>query len=78
MVERTRAHALVSGTVRGVYFRATTRDTAHEHGVDGWVRTLGDGRVETVFGGQSEAVKRLVALRREASPDTPRARRAVR
>jgi hypothetical protein len=31
---RTRAHVFVSGTVQGVYFRATAREAAREHGVD--------------------------------------------
>lgn len=60
MAERTRARVLVSGTVQGVYFRATTRETAREHGVDGWVRNLEDGRVEAVFEGPEEAVEALV------------------
>lgn len=51
MTERARAHVFVSGTVQGVASRATTRDTAREHGVDGWVRNLDDGRVEAVFEG---------------------------
>jgi acylphosphatase len=48
MGDRTRAHVFVSGTVLGVYYRATTRDTARNRGVDGWVRNLDDGRVEDV------------------------------
>jgi len=57
---RTRAHVYVSGTVQGVYFRATTRDEARERDVDGWVRNLDDGRVEAVFEGPAEAVEDLV------------------
>ena len=68
MAERTRAHVLVSGTVQGVYFRATTRETAREHGVDGWVRNLEDGRVEAVFEGPEEAVEALVEFCHEGSP----------
>jgi acylphosphatase len=60
MSDRTRAHVFVSGTVQGVYFRATTRDTAREHDVDGWVRNLDDGRVEAVFEGPEDAVEALV------------------
>jgi acylphosphatase len=68
MSERTRAHVYVSGKVQGVYFRATTRDTAREHGVDGWVRNLDDGRVEAVFEGSEEDVERLVEFCHEGSP----------
>ena len=67
MTERTRAHVYVSGRVQGVYFRATTRDTAREHGVDGWVRNLDDGRVEAVFEGPEDAVEAMVAFCHEGS-----------
>ena len=67
-MNRTRAHVHVSGRVQGVYFRATTRDEAHEAGVDGWVRNLPDGRVEAVFEGPEDAVESMVAFCREGSP----------
>lgn len=68
MSERTRAHVYVSGRVQGVYFRATTRDRAQEVGVDGWVRNLGDGRVEAVFEGSKEAIDEMVSFCHEGSP----------
>lgn len=55
-----RAHVYVSGKVQGVYFRATTRDTAQEHGVNGWVQNLDDGRVEAVFEGNEDAVDAMI------------------
>lgn len=67
MSDRTRAHIFVSGTVQGVYFRATTRDRAREEGVDGWVRNLDDGRVEAVFEGSESAVDGLVEFCHEGS-----------
>lgn len=66
--ERTRAHVFVSGRVQGVFFRATTRETATEHGVDGWVRNLEDGRVEAVFEGPQSAVEAMVDFCHEGSP----------
>ncbi|WP_049983083.1 acylphosphatase [Halorubrum sp. BV1] len=60
MTDRTRAHVYVSGRVQGVYYRATTRDTAREAGVDGWVRNREDGRVEAVFEGEEAAVREMV------------------
>jgi acylphosphatase len=51
-----------------VYFRATTRETARETGVDGWVRNRPDGRVEAVFEGATEAVESMVGFCREGSP----------
>ncbi len=67
MGRRTRAHVYVSGTVQGVYFRATTRDEARDRDVDGWVRNLDDGRVEAVFEGPAGAVEELVEFCHEGS-----------
>jgi len=58
----------VSGTVQGVYYRATTRDEARGRGVDGWVRNLPDGRVEAVFEGPRSAVEAMVDWCHEGSP----------
>jgi acylphosphatase len=65
---RTRAHVFVSGRVQGVYYRANTRDTAAELGVDGWVRNLPDGRVEAVFEGPEDAVEEMVEWCHTGSP----------
>lgn len=66
--DRIRAHVFVTGKVQGVYYRATTRDTAREHDVDGWVKNLDDGRVEAVFEGPEERVKSIVEWCHEGSP----------
>ena len=58
--DRTRAHVFVSGTVQGVYYRASTRDAARDRGVDGWVKNRDDGRVEAVFEGEESAVEAMV------------------
>ncbi|MFB6084714.1 MAG: acylphosphatase [Halorientalis sp.] len=68
MSERVRAHVHVSGKVQGVYYRANTRDTARERGVDGWVRNLDDGRVEAVFEGPEDAVEGMVEWCHDGSP----------
>ncbi|WP_232685770.1 acylphosphatase [Halobacterium zhouii] len=60
MADRTRAHVFVTGTVQGVYYRASTRDAARDRDVDGWVRNLDDGRVEAVFEGPQDAVEAMV------------------
>ena len=67
MTDRTRAHVYVSGKVQGVYFRATTRNTARKHGVDGWVRNLADGRVEAAFEGPEDDVESLIEFCHEGS-----------
>ena len=48
------------GRVQGVFFRETTRRTAEQHGVAGWVKNNADGTVEAVFEGDDDAVERLV------------------
>ncbi|MFB6094258.1 MAG: acylphosphatase [Halanaeroarchaeum sp.] len=68
MSERTRAHVFVSGTVQGVYYRASTRDAARDRDVDGWVRNLDDGRVEAVFEGQRPDVEAMVEWCHDGSP----------
>ncbi|WP_330631948.1 acylphosphatase [Halocatena halophila] len=68
MSSKARAHVFVSGTVQGVYFRATTRERANEHGVDGWVRNLDDGRVEAIFEGQKAAVEEMIEWCHTGSP----------
>ena len=67
MPERTRAHVYVSGRVQGVYFRASTHETAVNAGVEGWVRNLDDGRVEAVLEGPEPAVESVVEFCREGS-----------
>jgi len=51
-------HAVVSGRVQGVGYRATTFDEARRLGLSGWVRNRYDGTVEVLAEG-SEAKLRL-------------------
>jgi acylphosphatase len=55
-----RYRVLISGQVQGVNFRAACQRMAWQHGVAGWVRNLGDGRVEAVFEGAAEDVGHLL------------------
>ena len=63
-----RAHVIISGMVQGVFFRSETRDEAKKLGVKGWVRNLSDGRVEAVFEGEEENVKKLIEFCRRGPP----------
>lgn len=63
-----RAHVWVAGRVQGVWFRQSCADEARAAGVTGWVRNLGDGRVEAVFEGPDAAVDRLVSWCRTGPP----------
>jgi acylphosphatase len=56
----SRAHVYISGRVQGVNFRWYTQRKAQELGLTGWVRNLWDGRVEAVFEGEENAVRRAV------------------
>jgi acylphosphatase len=56
---RVAKRLVISGHVQGVGFRWFTRDTAVREGVTGWVRNLGDGRVEAVVEGEAASVDRV-------------------
>ena len=54
------AHLFIDGRVQGVFYRAFTRELAHDLGLTGWVRNLGDGRVEAVFQGENTAIEQAI------------------
>ena len=62
------ARVLVSGYVQGVGYRYSTYHAARREGVTGWVRNLGDGRVEALFEGDPDAVSRMVEWCRRGPP----------
>ena len=57
---KVRAHAVFEGRVQGVFFRASTKECADSLGLTGWVRNLPDGRVEAVFEGEEDEVRRAL------------------
>jgi acylphosphatase len=65
---QTRAHVVVDGDVRGVFFRQKTKRQAEAHGVNGWVRNRGDGKVEAVFEGEEQDVKALIEFCKHGPP----------
>lgn len=54
-----RAHVYISGSVQGVGLRASARQQARELGLTGWIENLPDGRVEAVFEGSPDDVRRM-------------------
>ena len=55
-----RVHAIVSGRVQGVSYRACTADEAEGLGLTGWVRNLPDGSVELEAEGPPDAIASLL------------------
>ena len=63
--ERKAQRIYVSGQVQGVGYRFFVRHIASQIGIEGYVRNLRDGRVETYAAGTREQLRRLAAeLRR--------------
>lgn len=56
------AHVYISGFVQGVGFRAYIRSKARKMKIAGWIRNLSDDRVEAVFQGTEEDVKKLIKI----------------
>jgi len=65
---KVRAHVFVTGRVQGVFFRSETRYEARKHHVVGWIRNLPYDRLEGVFEGEQEDVKKLVEFCRRGPP----------
>lgn len=63
-----RAHVYVSGSVQGVFFRESARKKAREFGLAGWIENLPDGRVEAVFEGSPEDVRRMTQWCEQGPP----------
>lgn len=60
--------AVVHGDVQGVFFRASTRDLAREHGVTGWVRNDPEGTVTMHLHGEADAVSAVLAWVHRGGP----------
>lgn len=54
-------HAIISGRVQGVCYRAWTADQAAKLGLNGWVRNRSDGTVEALFSGIEGDVDAILA-----------------
>jgi len=63
-------HAVITGRVQGVGYRAWAANRATQMGLKGWVRNRRDGSVEALVAGPSEAVDRMVAWARQGPPSS--------
>lgn len=61
-------HAIVSGKVQGVYYRAWARDQARLMKMSGWARNCEDGSVEILAQGDEKALERLGKILHRGSP----------
>ncbi len=59
--DNVRAEVVIGGRVQGVFFRAHARQMAGSLGLTGWVRNRYDGKVEAVFEGPRDSVRRMAA-----------------
>ena len=57
--EKERLHAIVTGRVQGIGFRAFTQRCAVSLGLVGWVRNRWNGSVEVIAEGKKSDLKRL-------------------
>lgn len=61
-------HAIVSGKVQGVWFRAFVREQASRHKVSGWAKNCPDGTVETLLCGAHHDVEQVLACLYQGPP----------
>ncbi len=67
-MSRASYKVVISGVVQGVSFRASLKDAAIRHHVDGWVRNRDDGAVEALLQGEEAHVEELLAWARVGPP----------
>lgn len=68
MANETRARAVISGRVQGVFFRLETKRAALRYGVSGWVKNQLDGTVAAVFEGPKESVDAVLGWCKQGPP----------
>ncbi|MBN1164432.1 MAG: acylphosphatase [Candidatus Krumholzibacteriota bacterium] len=61
---KIRVHIIVSGEVQGVGFRFFTRNLASRLDINGFVRNLPDGTVETEAEGEEGRIRQFIELLR--------------
>ncbi len=65
-----RIHAIVTGRVQGVSYRASTASEARRLGVVGWVRNRSDGSVELEAEGPEDKISELVSWCEKGPPSS--------
>lgn len=57
---KKRAHIKISGVVQGVFYRASTKETADKNNVTGLVKNLPNGSVEAILEGDEQDIKAVI------------------
>lgn len=63
-----RVHLIVEGRVQRVWFRESTRITAAELDVKGWVKNRSDGSVEIIAEGQEKNIMEFIEWCHDGPP----------
>jgi acylphosphatase len=61
-------HAVVTGRVQGVWYRAFVREQAAAKGVTGWAKNQADGSVDVMLCGENNAVQQVLSTLKEGPP----------
>ncbi len=57
---KVRAVLTIAGRVQGVFYRQSTKNTADQLGLTGWVKNCREGSVEAIFEGDQEIVEAAI------------------
>ncbi len=61
-------HLMIHGRVQGVWFRASTQETAHQLKIKGWVRNTPEGNVEAHIQGEESLVEKMLSWCSQGPP----------
>ncbi len=67
VTNKSRVHIKATGKVQGVFFRVNTKEKAQELNLRGWVKNLGNDKVEIVAEGSKQKLKELVEWAKQGS-----------
>ena len=67
-MQKAARHEIITGSVQGVFFRATTREQALKLGLQGYAKNLADGSVDVLAVGDAGAIDALEAWLRIGPP----------
>ncbi|MFH1210195.1 MAG: acylphosphatase [archaeon] len=60
-----RVHVLIEGSVTGVGFRFFVQRNASLLNIKGWIKNISENKIEAVFEGQEQDIKKLLEICKE-------------